>query len=84
MLVIAVPDAARRNQSQAYRTATTDADGRARIDGLMPGEYILFASESVEAGDWQDPAVLQRYERRGTVVRFRESATETITLRSIQ
>jgi hypothetical protein len=84
VLVIAVPDAARRNQSQAYRAATTDADGSARLDGLTPGEYTLFASESVEAADWQDPAVLQRYERRGTVVRFRESATETITLRVIQ
>jgi hypothetical protein len=83
VLVIAVPDATRRNQSQAYRTATTDADGRARIDGLTPGEYSLFATESIEAGDWQDPAVLQRYERRGTAVRFRESATETITLRII-
>jgi hypothetical protein len=83
VLVIAVPDAARRNQSQAYRTATTDADGRARIDGLTPGEYTMFATESIEAGDWQDPAVLQRYERRGTVVRFRESVTETITLRII-
>ena len=66
VLVIAVPDAARRNQSQAYRTATTDADGRARIDGLMPGEYITFASESVEAcGTGQDPAVLQRCRRAG-------------------
>lgn len=81
VLVIAVPDAARRNQSQAYRSATTDADGRVRIDGVTPGEYTLFATESIEADDWQDPAVLQRYERRGTVVRCRAGATATITLR---
>lgn len=81
VLVIVVPDVARRNRSQAYRTATTDADGRAHIDGLAPGEYTLFASESVEAGAWQDPAVIRRHESRGTVVRVSEGATQTITLR---
>jgi 5-hydroxyisourate hydrolase-like protein (transthyretin family) len=81
VLVIAVPDAARRNRSQAYRTATTDADGRAHIDGLAPGEYTLFASESVEALAWQDPAVFRQHESRGTVVRFSEGSTQTITLR---
>jgi hypothetical protein len=81
VLVIAVPDAARRNQSRAYRSATTGADGHARIDGLAPGEYTLFASESIDAGDWQDPAVLQRQESRGTAVGVRDGETKTVTLR---
>jgi hypothetical protein len=83
VLVIAVPERARRNQSQAFRTATTDADGHARIDGLVPGEYTLFASESVEAGAWQDPAVLRLHERQGTLVRCREGETQTIALRIV-
>lgn len=81
VLVIAVPDAARRNQSLTYRSATTGGDGHARIEGLAPGEYTLFASESIEAGDWQDPAVLQRQEPRGTAVRVREGETKAVTLR---
>jgi hypothetical protein len=81
VLVIAVPDAERRNQSRAYRSATTGGDGRARIEGLSPGDYTLFASETIEAGDWQDPAVLQRQESRGTAVTVREGETKTVSLR---
>ena len=53
----------------------------ARIEGLAPGGYTLFASDSIEAGDWQDPAVLQRQESRGTAVTVKEGETRQITLR---
>jgi hypothetical protein len=81
VLVIAVPAAERRHDSSAYRSGTTGGDGRARIEGLAPGEYTLFASDSVEAAAWQDPAVLRRYEARGTVVSIREGETRTITVK---
>ncbi len=80
-LVIAVPPADRRDQPAAYRSATTGADGRAHLDGLGPGEYTLFASEAVAAGDWQDPAILQRYAGRGTAVKFEASESRTVTLK---
>ena len=80
-LVIAVPDAARRNRSTNFRTATTGADGRVRLDQIAPGEYRVFASVEVEAAAWHDPAVLRRYEASGEVVRLTESGKISLTLR---
>jgi hypothetical protein len=82
VLVIAVPPANRRGQSSAYRSGTTGADGRARIE-LAAGDYMLFASDSVDAADWQDPAVLQRYETRGTALTIRDGEVRTLTLQVI-
>ena len=81
VLVIAVPDRSRRTLSRGYRSATTGADGRARIDGLAPGEHVLFATETIEALDWQDPAVLERQEGRGTPVQLREGENKSVTLK---
>jgi hypothetical protein len=83
VLVVAVPPAERRNQSSAYRSATSGGDGHARIDGLAPGDYTLFASESIDAADWQDPAVVQRHQARGAVVQIREGDSRTITVRIV-
>ena len=80
-LVIAVPDAGRRDQSINFRTATTGADGRVRLEQIVPGEYRLFASLDVEAAAWQDPAVLRRYEASGEAVRLTESGKVNLTLR---
>jgi hypothetical protein len=84
VLVIAVPPAERRNQSSAYRSATTGADGRARLDALAPGEYRLFASEAIAAADWQDPVVVRQYESRGTAATMAEGETRSFTVRIVR
>ena len=81
LLVIVVPDLARRGRSQLYKTATTDDRGRAHLDGLAPGEYRVFATADVEASAWQDPDVLRLYEGRGELVTVRPGATLAVTLR---
>jgi hypothetical protein len=47
--------AARR--ARAIRPAT---DGRFRIAGLPPGEYLLAALTDVEQGEWLDPSFLEK------------------------
>ena len=81
VLVIVVPDLARRGRSQLYKTATTDDRGRAHLDGLAPGEYRVFATADIEASAWQDPDVLRLYEGRGELVTVRPGATLAVTLR---
>jgi hypothetical protein len=80
VLVVAIPAADRRGFNSAFMSATTDAFGRAQIDGLPPGDYELFASASIGAGDWQDPAVLQRHVGTGTVVHATEGGRQAASV----
>lgn len=84
VLVVAVPDAARRNRSDQFRSATTDADGKVHIESMAPGEYTVFATAEIEAGAWQDPEVLRTYASQGQTVRLSELGTATVTLRILQ
>ena len=78
--VALVPDAPRRNQSSLYRTASTDEFGRARLDDVPPGAYLLL-TDDVDPPTWQDPEVIRRYEAGGTRVRVVENARQSVTLR---
>jgi hypothetical protein len=80
VLVVAVPDAARRSRSANYRSASTDAQGRVQLADLAPGEYRLFATTDIPLSDWQDPDVLRRFETRGEVVRLGEAGTAAVTI----
>ena len=52
--VVVVPESSRRNRSDLFKVATSDANGRFRFRGLPPGSYEVFAWEDVEPGAWQD------------------------------
>jgi protocatechuate 3,4-dioxygenase beta subunit len=84
VMVVFVPDAGRRNRLDLYRTVSTDAAGRFRIEGVPPGDYRVFSWEDVETGAWQDPDYMRPFEDRGRAVRVSENATSTMELRVIQ
>jgi hypothetical protein len=80
VLVVAIPSGERRGMSSAVMSATTDASGRAQIDGIAPGDYELFASASITAADWQDPALQQQHAGSGTIVHAAEGGRQTASL----
>lgn len=80
ILVVAVPDAARRGRTANYKGASTDAQGRVRLADLAPGEYRIFATTDIPLSDWQDPDVLRRFEARGELVRLTEAGTAAVTI----
>jgi hypothetical protein len=80
VLVVAVPDAARRGRTANYKSASADAQGRVRLADLAPGEYRLFATTDTPLSDWQDPDVLRRFETRGELVRLAEAGTASVTI----
>lgn len=78
VLVIAVPDPARRVHSDAWRSGVTGDDGKVQFEGMVPGDYLLFATETIPAEAWQDPAVLKRHETKGLAVKLEEAARKVV------
>jgi hypothetical protein len=80
IMVVAVPDAARRGRSDVYKTSTTDAAGRFELRGLAPGSYDVFAWEHVEAGAWQDSDFIDANANVGRAVYLNEGARTSVDL----
>ena len=80
VLVVAVPEAARRGRTASYKSASTDAQGRVQLTDLAPGEYRIFATTDIALSDWQDPEVLKRFETRGELVRLAEAGSAAVTI----
>jgi hypothetical protein len=75
VLVMVVPEPGRRIHSDEWRSGVTDAKGGVQFEGMAPGTYLLFATETIPAEAWQDPAVLKRYENRlGPPLKVEEGA----------
>jgi len=83
VMVVLVPEAARRTRLDLYRTISTDAAGRFHLEGIPPGDYRVFAWEDVETGAWTDPDFIRRFEDRGKPVRINEGSSSNIELRLI-
>jgi len=58
----------RRENPDAFRTATTDQVGLFSVRGVLPGDYTVLAWEEVEAGAYQNPEFLRDFESRGVIV----------------
>jgi hypothetical protein len=81
--VVLVPDLARRGRADAYKTAITDASGRFQVGQIPPGDYLAFAWDEVEDGDWRDPDFIRQYERRGTPIHIEEFGKASVSLQVI-
>ena len=81
VMVIAVPDPTRRMHSDAYRSGVTDAEGKVKFEGVAPADYTLFASDTLAAEAWQDPAVLKRFDGKALAVKLAEGAVRLVELR---
>ena len=77
--VVAVPE--RRSEVLFYRKAATGAQGQARLSGLAPGAYELFAWSALEPGAFYDPAFLRLFEAAAVSVRIGSGSRETVQLR---
>jgi hypothetical protein len=64
-LVVAVPTPSRRRNLTLYKTVQSDAQGHFTMTGIAPGEWKVFAWESVQAGAYQNAEFMRRFEERG-------------------
>jgi hypothetical protein len=78
-----LPDLARRGRFDLYKSVSSDAAGRFRIEEVPPGDYVAFAWDGIESGEWQNPAFVAPYESRGMRFRISDGAAAMIELTAL-
>lgn len=66
--VVLVPPVNRRQNAMLYKNVTTDSTGHFSIQGVVPGEYTIYAWENVAPTAWMNAEFLAKYPGRGKVV----------------
>jgi hypothetical protein len=81
--VVLVPEESRRENLALYFPTTSDASGRFVIRGVPPGDYKLFAWESIPPFAYQNSAFLAKHEERGRIVHVGQGGTVNAELNVI-
>jgi protocatechuate 3,4-dioxygenase beta subunit len=71
-----------RPQSRQIQAARTDQSGVFRLRNLPPGDYNLAVVDTVEQGQWFDPAYLEQIIAGGSRISIAEGEKKTQDLRS--
>jgi hypothetical protein len=79
-IVVAVPEARLRSRIDRYRKTVADQSGRFSLHGIPPGDYTLFAWESVEGDAYYNPEFLKGYDGQGTALHVGEGERKSVTL----
>jgi len=82
-MVVAVPEARFRGHPDRYRKALTDQSGRFALRGLPPGDYTVFAWESVDGEAYYNPEFLKSYEGQGKALHVSEGDRASVQLKTI-
>jgi len=82
--VVLVPERSRRQNQLLYKTAVSDSKGRFTITGVAPGQYSLFAWESVPGTAYMNAEFMAPYEMNGQAVTITEGAATNADLKLIQ
>jgi protocatechuate 3,4-dioxygenase beta subunit len=82
-VLVAVPEPRLRARVDRYRKTVSDQSGRFTLRGTPPGEYTLFAWESVEGEAYYDPDFLSRYQGQGNQLRAAEGDHKTLQIEII-
>jgi len=79
---ILIPDQ-NRDRIDLIKTAVTDQSGKFTLRGVAPGNYKIFAWESLEPNAYFDPQILAQYENQGKAVRVTEGGKITADVKMI-
>jgi Carboxypeptidase regulatory-like domain len=82
--VVLVPELSQRENSQKYKTASTDQYGHFDLHGIAPGDYKLFSWVEVEVGAWEDPEFLRPFEEKGQRIVLQDGDHSTVKVTAIQ
>ena len=82
-VVVAVPEAHFRSHPDRFRKVVADQSGHFTLRGLPPGDYTLFAWESVDGEAYYNPEFLKSYEGQGKALSLSEGERKSIQIRAI-
>lgn len=82
-LVVAVPEARLRSQFDRFRSVHSDQSGRFSLHAVPPGDYTLFAWESIDGDAYFDPGFLKNYEGQGKALHVNEGERTRVHLEAI-
>jgi hypothetical protein len=77
--VVLVPDRM-RDRPELFKTAIADENGRFTIPQAAPGEYKVFAWESIASYFWFDAEIQQRDEPQAKSIRLTESSKAVVNM----
>jgi len=75
-VVALVPDSGLRYRIN-HKWVSSDASGAFQFKSVPPGDYLLYAWESIETGAWQDAGVMRDYESQGRAIHVDEGGNVT-------
>jgi protocatechuate 3,4-dioxygenase beta subunit len=81
-VIVAAPEARSRGRADRFHRTVSDQSGRFTLHGLPPGEYTLFAWESMDGEAYYNADFLKVYEGQGTALRISGSG-KTVQLLAI-
>jgi protocatechuate 3,4-dioxygenase beta subunit len=82
-VVVAVPESRFRGHPERYRKALSDQSGRFTLRGLSPGNYTIFAWESVDGEAYCNPEFLKSYEGQGKALHVTEGDRVRVQIKTI-
>jgi protocatechuate 3,4-dioxygenase beta subunit len=82
-VIVAAPEVRFRGRVDRWRKTVSDQSGRFILRGMRPGEYTVFAWESVDSDAYYNPEFLKSYEGQGSALRVSEGERKTVNLEVI-
>lgn len=79
-VVVAVPEAHFRARLDRYRKTISDQSGRFSLRGIRPGDYTVFAWETVDGEAYYNPDFLRSYEGQGIALQLSEGERKNLQL----
>ena len=78
--VVLVPER-EKERADLYLSGRTDRDGTVDIKSIPPGDYSVFAAESIEENSWFDPEVIRQFASQAKSIHVGESSRQTVELK---
>ncbi len=82
-VVVAVPEQRLRGRVDHYRKTVADQTGHFQLRGLRPGDYTVYAWESVEGEAYYNPDFVKNFEGQGTTLHVSEGDHKSMQLQLI-